>query len=102
MGFRECINCEYVSCTLYQRCLLIAEKIVRDPNPTEEQLQLGATIHDGLHDDAEPPCDKEYKQDGLCPCCGCRAVENIPHNQQAAFYYTCDCCEWESEIYYDL
>lgn len=47
MSFRECINCEYVSCTLFHRCLLIAESIVK--NTPEQTLQIEAVAIAAIH-----------------------------------------------------
>jgi len=101
MKFKECINCEHLGCTLNRVCMIERLAARKPNNPTEKQLQQGATIRDGLQDDPEPPCNQQFSHNGLCPCCGVEVERsNVPFSGGAQ-HDECMSCGWESDLFYD-
>lgn len=101
MQFRECINCEYLSCTLKKVCVLSPD----DPGPNWERGPYNLEdTHDTREDHAsEPdhPCNAQYSHNGLCPCCGDMVERFDVVGSVEGFRHECMSCGWESDIFYD-
>jgi hypothetical protein len=87
MTFRECINCEYLSCTLHRSCVIDNQN-----NDTPDFPALEA-------DDA--PCNARHSHNGMCPCCGVELEPSEDVLPEGQFVDVCPSCGWESDISYD-
>lgn len=101
MSFRECINCQHMTCTLYKKCYI-------------EHLTLQAVRIAGTHQLAEElantpdfqpaedgPCTERFSHTGLCPCCGVEVDRRHEPGSGGGEVDECPACGWESDIFYD-
>lgn len=102
MGFRECINCHYLSCTVFKRCILVAESIVKNTPETPLFPPLPPPPVDDRDQPPEPHCNDRFSNNGLCPCCGVEVERNRFENDRGAFMDECFSCGWESDLIYDM
>jgi len=101
MQFRECLNCEYLSCTLQKVCILSPE----DPGPNWVSGQFPPLPPppdtDEREQPPEPPCTAQFSSNGLCPCCGVVVERDFYDQTEQALFDQCMSCGWESEPFYD-
>jgi len=102
MQFRECINCHYLSCTVFKRCILVAESIVKNTPETPVFPTLQDSTDDERNLPPEPLCNERFSHNGLCPCCGVEVERQRFMDDPFAMYDQCMSCDWESDLFYDM
>jgi len=102
MKFKECVNCEYISCTAYRRCLIDAENKVKNTPENRFFPVFEPPGDDELNKEPEPPCNARYSSNGLCPCCGDEIERTRFMDDPFAMFDECMSCGWESDLLYDL
>jgi len=102
MKFRECINCTYSSCTVFRRCLIVAEQVVKNSDVRPVFPQLEPPADDERDFPPEPSCNERWSIGGMCPCCGAEVERMRFQDDPFAEYEQCMSCDWESDLFYDL